>query len=208
MSIIKIERVPRAAGWVVVSSTGMKKVGHGKGGTCLGWGWNTGSHFYVMVAIGSHCKDLAFLQRSWRASAGLCHPLPKPCQLSPSNSRSPYYTTLHHWAPTASLICPSGAPACPLVAILPCLSTSSLAPTSGCVSLPFSQHGPLIPQTFTCLSLHQLQLFGQMSPSQGNQSRPHHILENCKTTLPLLPTGPSPLTSIIFFQGIYHILID
>lgn len=163
--------VPRAAGQVVTSPTGMKNMGHGKGGTCVGWGWNTISHFYVMVAIGSHCKDLAFLQMSWRASASLCHPFYKPCQLSPSNGQSPYRMTLHHLAPTPSLISPNRAPACSLAAILPYLNTSSLTSASEPVSLPFSQYGLLIPRhslasPFTSFnSLAKYHLLEEISPS-------------------------------------------
>lgn len=168
-----------------------------------------------MVAIGSHCKDLAFLQRSWGASAGLCHPLPKPCQLPPSNSQSPYYTTLHHRAPTVSLICPNGAPACPLVAILPCLGTSSLAPTSGRVSLPFSQHGPLIPRhspasPFTCFdNLAKCLLLKEISPGHTTFWKTAKLLfPSCQQALPLSPAFffPRNLPHSNRLTSLYYIL--
>lgn len=53
-----------------------------------------------------------------------------------------------------------------------------------------SRHSPASPFTaFNCLT--KCHLLKEISPG-------HSTLENCKTTLPLLPTDPSPLTSFIF----------
>lgn len=137
-----------------------------------------------MELVGRHCKDFHCLPVSRRVSGGLCHSSPKPCQLSPPNSQRPChrFVTLHHLAPIASLTSPIRAPPV-MVAAWPSLHTPALLlPQGVCpylsLSMACSSPGlsPLSP-------LHLLQIFGQMSPSQGNRSWAHHSLKNRTTAL-------------------------